>query len=68
MPRYYVNQRAQSTGEHEVHKEGCTYLPEPQNRKDLGFHPDCHSAVREAKKTYDNVDGCFFCCNPCHTR
>lgn len=30
MARYYVNTNAQSTGEHEVHKDGCHRMPEPQ--------------------------------------
>ena len=68
MPRFYVNTHAQATGEHEVHQEGCSYLPDPSNRIDLGIHPDCRSAVREAKKYYSNVDGCYYCCKPCHTR
>ena len=37
MARYYVNTNAQSTGEHEVHKDGCQRMPEPQNRIYLGY-------------------------------
>lgn len=66
MDKYYVNDKAQSSGEHEVHKSGCSYMP--SNKTDLGYHKDCHSAVKEAKKTYSNVDGCYYCCNECHTR
>ncbi|MGY5848496.1 hypothetical protein ACW6QP_13890 [Salegentibacter sp. HM20] len=68
MPRYYVNTNSQSNGDHEVHEDSyCSNAPTPQNRKDLGYHSDCHSAVREAKRTYSQSNGCFYCCNPCHT-
>jgi hypothetical protein len=28
MAKYYVNKNKQSNGDHEVHKEGCNYMPE----------------------------------------
>lgn len=70
MPRYCVNRQAQETGEHEVHNldAGCQHLPDYSNRLDLGWHTDCHSAVSAAKQYYSNVDGCYYCCNACHTR
>ena len=50
MPKYYVNTNAQpGSNDHEVHVETCTRLPETWNRKDLGYHNDCQSAVKEAK-------------------
>ncbi len=66
--KYYVNKNAQPTGEHEVHEETCSYLPSPNNRKDLGEFSSCHGAVQRAKELYSNVDGCYYCCKPCHTR
>ncbi len=70
MPNYhyYVNMIAQSTGEHEVHREGCSHPPSEENRKDLGLFNNCHAAVREAKEYYNNVDGCKYCSPECHTR
>ncbi len=69
MPAYYVNTNAQPTGEHEVHEEDvCPHPPEPANRHHLGTHASCHGAVAAARKIYDDVDGCYWCCNPCHTR
>ncbi len=68
MAQYYVNINAQSSGEHEVHTSSCNYLPLSENRIYLGSFDNCTSAVREAKKFYNNVDGCFYCCRPCHTR
>ncbi|TNE56926.1 MAG: hypothetical protein EP340_10385 [Alphaproteobacteria bacterium] len=68
MARYYVNKNAQSTGEHEVHRESCQKLPYPENRIFLGNFNSCQPAVTEARRYYKNVDGCFHCSRPCHTR
>ena len=66
MPNYLVNKNAQSTGEHEVHTTTCSQRPKPENQKKLGYFSDCHGAVREAKKYYNNVDGCAYCCPDCN--
>lgn len=66
MSRHFVNDHAQPTGEHEVHKEGCGFTP--ILKTDLGYHSNCQSAIEEAKKKYSNVDGCYYCCNPCHKK
>lgn len=55
-------------GEHEVHKLGCRYLPSEENRLFLGIFSNSSEAIREAKKRYYNVDGCFYCCPESHTR
>ena len=70
MPTYCVNRLAQtSSGDHEVHDvastQGC--LPEPSNREDLGWHSSCRGAVDAARKTYSDVNGCFYCAKECHT-
>lgn len=65
---YYVNTQAQSGGEHEVHTGDCSYLPNVENRKYLGYFDNCKDALAEAKKTYSNVDGCYYCCNSCHKK
>jgi len=69
MPHFIVNRQAQSNGDHEVHNKtaGCSYMPREANQKDLGYHSDCHGAVREAKRTYSQSNGCYYCCNACHT-
>lgn len=67
MARYYVNRNAQSSGDHEVHTSGCSWLPKEENRKYLGVFATCRGAVREAKKNYDQVNGCYYCSNECHT-
>ncbi|WP_417859169.1 hypothetical protein [Xanthomarina gelatinilytica] len=67
MAKYFLNRNAQSNGDHEVHKEGCYWLTLIANKKDLGYHSSCHSAVLEAKKTYRQSNGCATCSNECHT-
>lgn len=65
--RYYVNKNAQANGDHEVHTETCTWCPAEHNRTYLGQFDSCAPAVREAKKHYTQVNGCFYCSNACHT-
>lgn len=67
MARYYVNNTPQVNGDHEVHQDGCYWLSQANSVKDLGFHYNCQSAVREAKKTYHQSNGCRTCSNECHT-
>lgn len=68
MASYYVNQNAQSNGDHEVHTTGCSFMPDFENRIYLGEFGSCHPAVSEAKKHYYQVNGCYYCSNPCHTQ
>ena len=65
--QYYVNKNAQSNGDHEVHEKTCSHLPEAENLVYLGNFASCYPAVAEAKKHYPKSDGCFYCCNACHT-
>ena len=67
MPAYYVNRRAQSNGDHEVHESGCYYMPSDANRVYLGVLDRCQDAVREAKKHYAQSNGCATCSPACHT-
>lgn len=64
--RYYVNKNTQANGDNEVHVRTCSYFP--TNYIDLGEHANCQSAVREARKHYRQVNGCFYCCRECHTQ
>lgn len=68
MEHYYVGTDAQRTGEHEVHKSGCLYLPYANNRKYLGMFMDCEEALARARDYYDNVDGCKWCAPECHRK
>ena len=65
MPRYYVNNNQQPNGDHEVHKEGCPWMP--SSKIDLGVFSNCASAVAAAKRHYTKADGCAHCCAACHT-
>jgi len=67
MAKYYVNNTAQSNGDHEVHKDGCYWLSLISSKKDLGEHTTCYSAVRKAKETYLKSNGCKTCSEDCHT-
>lgn len=67
MAHYYVNKNAQPNGDHEVHKEGCSWIPSAENRLYLGNFSSCKPAVDEAKKKYPQSNGCYYCCNECHT-
>jgi len=66
MKKYYVNDRAQANGDHEVHHEDCIYLP--QNKTYLGTFSNCADAVKAAKKHYPQVNGCKTCSKECHTQ
>lgn len=68
MPLYYVNKNKQLTGEHEVHKEGCYRMPEPQNSLYLGYFSNAIDAVHEARRYYTNVDGCYYCSSEAHRK
>lgn len=65
--KYYVNKNAQLNGDHEVHTVRCIYLPIESNRKYLGEFSNCSDAVKEAKKTYSQSNGCENCSEDCHT-
>lgn len=67
MARYYVTKKAQPNGDHEVHELACSFIPTAENRTYLGDFSDCRGAVREAKKHYSQVNGCYYCSNDCHT-
>ncbi len=71
MPTFIINSNSQSNGDHEVHNTttGCSYMPAPENRVDLGYHPNCQSAVADAKGRWpkNRINGCYYCATTCHT-
>ena len=67
MPSYYVNRNVQLNGDHEVHRPGCAYFPNPENAEYLGEHRFCYTAVIEAKNRGYNANGCYYCSRECHT-
>lgn len=71
MDSFIINKQSQNNGDHEVHNitKGCSYLPDPKNQIGLGDHESCTEAVELAKKTWsdERINGCYYCCNECHT-
>ena len=68
MARYYVNKNAQTNGDHEVHRDGCTWLDKVVNKEYLGDFINCQPAVQEAKRRgYSTANGCYYCANACNT-
>lgn len=68
MVSYYVNDHAQqNSGDHEVHREGCVWLPSIESKTYLGEFTSCEPAVRKAKTIYASADGCATCSPACHT-
>lgn len=66
--KYYVHTKTDNQGDHEVHKETCDYLPAASNRAYLGEYSNCSDAVSKAKSMgYKPTNGCYYCCNACHT-
>jgi hypothetical protein len=65
---HYVNRNAQKNGDHEVHAEDCAWLQFVANPIPLGEHLTCHTAIFAAKAYCDQVNGCKYCCEPCHTQ
>lgn len=65
---YYYNKNIDKNGNHEVHKEECSYLPELQNRVYIGYTNSCSSAIQRAKNETGktNFDGCYYCSYECH--
>lgn len=65
---YCLNKKAQMSGEHEIHTSDCLYVPSAENRIILGYFANSEDAMREARKHYYNVDGCWFCCHESHKK
>ena len=64
---YYVNDKPQTNGDHEVHTDSCSWLPEISNRTYLWNFSNCSDAVKAAKKIYSQSNWCYWCCSACHT-
>lgn len=62
MTKYYVNNKQQSNSghNHEVHKEGCFWMP--SDKTYLGEFYSSQTALEAAKEIYSDADGCRFCC------
>ena len=70
MPTYIVNKNTDDKNRHEVHEIGptkCRRLPAEHNRVSVGWHSDCHGALKAAEDLgYKPADGCAHCSPDCH--
>ena len=71
MQSFIINKNQQSNGDFEVHNTttGCAFMPHPNNQVSLGNYLDCRGAVAAAKQANPTlkINGCYYCCKPCHT-
>lgn len=67
MTRYYVNDNAQSNGDHEVHVSNCIWFDKIKSYTYVGDFNGCRAAVEQAKKIYARSNGCSTCSSVCHT-
>ena len=67
MAKYYANKTAKRNGDHEVHREGCSYLEQATSTQYLGEFRDCYGAVAMARRLFcQKADGCTVCSPECH--
>ncbi|MBL4708431.1 MAG: hypothetical protein JKY48_08350 [Flavobacteriales bacterium] len=69
MKNYRINKNNNTNpgGHNEVHNQDCRYYNQLTNYEYLGQHPNCYSAVSEAKRRgYERADGCAICSGPCN--
>ena len=59
MTHFFVDNRAQPDGAHEVHAVGCKRMA--SDKAYLGDFMSCEVAVLEARKEYWQIAGCMRC-------
>jgi hypothetical protein len=59
MTHYFVDNRAQPDGAHEVHAVGCKRMA--SDKQYLGDYFTCEQAKFEARQVYWNTAGCVRC-------
>lgn len=62
MDYFYVDQKAQGDGSHQVHRGICKLLPPNEDRMFLGYFDKHEEPVLLAKKWFPNATGCIHCC------
>ncbi|MEQ5835391.1 hypothetical protein [Marinobacter sp. NFXS9] len=63
---YFVDRYPQVDGLHKVHADGCTLVPEEEDRLNLGFHDTPQSALKGARLYYARAHPCFYCARTWH--
>ena len=66
LPRYFANRVKHDGKYNEIHLSTCSYLPQPTNQVDLGYHSTYSDAKEKAKRLGLNPDGCAHCLNHVH--
>lgn len=66
MEHYFVTMNQHAGDEHEVHKDGCPYMPANEQRLYLGEFVDGLAALEEARKYYPKAIACRWCCPECY--
>jgi hypothetical protein len=74
--RYFMNANQQTNGDYEVHDNLCSYGKQVIDPVELGDYASCQPAVQKAERLYGRaarqndgqVNGCYYCCRPCHTQ
>lgn len=66
---YYFNNNVDSHGKHEIHTEDCIYLEKTYNKTIIGDFKNCNDALKNTifRHFPKRFDGCYYCCNECHT-
>ena len=66
--RYYYNRNSNKNNKHEIHRQGCAYMPKEKNKMKIGLADDCHKAIIKAKERtgIEKFDGCAYCCSECN--
>ncbi len=66
LKKYFLNKRAQTNGEHEMHVEGCKWTPKADPIY-LGAFETEEEALVVAKYFYPSANGCCHCCSKTDT-
>jgi hypothetical protein len=59
--KYFVATRPQTNRYHAIHREGCPFLPENENRIYLGNLSSVHEAIGAGLKHFRSSTCCLFC-------
>lgn len=63
---YYVHILPQAGGAHEVHLDGCWFMPLSYQLIHLGTFKNSVEALTEARRIYPEVGQCQYCCGASH--
>ncbi|MES9961686.1 MAG: hypothetical protein ABW089_14745 [Sedimenticola sp.] len=67
MEKYYLSTAPQQNGEYDLHVGTCNFLPAMKERIFVGEFSNFNTAMKEARKRFKPVNGCYWCLRECHT-